>query len=290
MTQSPIPAKERYMNLSYYTKTSRQTALTQRLRTVLGRSVWLQASTQLVLRLNLEGHTFPFPRSSRVKYGTDLTQTYDKSPYTHRQIQKATRQHKKRHQKLWLHNDCGPTWSVGVTAVTPLVWLNRCTSELSIGNSSHFESWKWITWKKNSLFSTSIYCSRNIWYTSIIQSLTFYSVNLVWHLLYLTVLTDPREIFSKWVNMTLQNIHRGKCPLLFYHIVSRMISARNVLIHSFTFDVPAVFIRVTLWRLVFAIILHCLTSRWCASYIYWKSWRERNDWKPPVRCILSHIF
>ena len=36
--------------------------------------------------------------------GRDLTQSYDKSPYTHRQIQKVTRQHKKT-----LHNDCVPT-------------------------------------------------------------------------------------------------------------------------------------------------------------------------------------
>ena len=30
--------------------------------------------------------------------GTDLTQSYDKSPYTHRKIKKATRQRRKRHQ------------------------------------------------------------------------------------------------------------------------------------------------------------------------------------------------
>ena len=41
--------------------------------------------------------------------GRDLTQSYDKNTYTHRKIQKATRQHKKRHQKLRLLNDCGPT-------------------------------------------------------------------------------------------------------------------------------------------------------------------------------------
>ena len=41
--------------------------------------------------------------------GRDLTQSYDKSPDTDRKIQKATRQHKQRHQKLRLHNDCGPT-------------------------------------------------------------------------------------------------------------------------------------------------------------------------------------
>ena len=39
----------------------------------------------------------------------DLTQFYYKSPYTHRKIKKLTWQHKKRQQKLWLRNDCGPT-------------------------------------------------------------------------------------------------------------------------------------------------------------------------------------
>ena len=38
--------------------------------------------------------------------GRDLTQPYDRNPYTDRKIQKATCQHKERHQKLRLHNDC----------------------------------------------------------------------------------------------------------------------------------------------------------------------------------------
>ena len=41
--------------------------------------------------------------------GRDMTQLYDKSPYTLRQIQNATWQQKKRHQKLRLNNDFGPT-------------------------------------------------------------------------------------------------------------------------------------------------------------------------------------
>ena len=32
--------------------------------------------------------------------GRDLTQLYDKSPYTHRKIQQATWQHKKHHQNF----------------------------------------------------------------------------------------------------------------------------------------------------------------------------------------------
>ena len=43
-------------------------------------------------------------------------------PLHPQKTQKATWQHKKRHQKLWLHNDCGPT------AVIPHVWLNRFRS------------------------------------------------------------------------------------------------------------------------------------------------------------------
>ena len=44
-------------------------------------------------------------KCSREKWG-DLTQSYDKIPYTHIKIQKASWQHKKRHQKLRLNNDC----------------------------------------------------------------------------------------------------------------------------------------------------------------------------------------
>ena len=40
-----------------------------------------------------------FKFSSREK-GRDLTKSYDKSPYTHRKIQKSSLQHKKRHQNF----------------------------------------------------------------------------------------------------------------------------------------------------------------------------------------------
>ena len=39
----------------------------------------------------------------------DLTQSYDKSSYTHRKLQKAKWQYKKTPPKLRLHSDCGPT-------------------------------------------------------------------------------------------------------------------------------------------------------------------------------------
>ena len=38
--------------------------------------------------------------------GRDLALSYDKSPYTHRKIQKATWQYKERYPKVRLHNDC----------------------------------------------------------------------------------------------------------------------------------------------------------------------------------------
>ena len=64
--------------------------------------------------------------------GRYLTQSYDKSPYNHRKIQQATWQHKKHHQKLLITQRLrtGLGRSVGVTKVTPLVWLNRFRSAL----------------------------------------------------------------------------------------------------------------------------------------------------------------
>ena len=44
---------------------------------------------------------------TREKEG-DLTQSYDKTPYTNRKFENQRTTHK-RHQKLRLHNDCGPT-------------------------------------------------------------------------------------------------------------------------------------------------------------------------------------
>ena len=38
----------------------------------------------------------------------DLTQSYDKTPYTNRKFENQRTTHKL-HQKLRLHNDCGPT-------------------------------------------------------------------------------------------------------------------------------------------------------------------------------------
>ena len=68
------------------------------------------------------------PTVTREK-GRDLTQSCDKNPYTHRTIQKATWQHKNATKTLitqLLLTDLGR--SVGVKAVTQLVWLNQFMS------------------------------------------------------------------------------------------------------------------------------------------------------------------
>ena len=41
--------------------------------------------------------------------GRDLTQSYDKSPYTNINIKRAKWQHKQRHKKVRLNSGCGPT-------------------------------------------------------------------------------------------------------------------------------------------------------------------------------------
>ena len=60
--------------------------------------------------------------------GRDLTQTFDKNPYTHRTIQKATWQHKNATNNFDNTTIADFGRSVGVTAVTQLVCLNRFTS------------------------------------------------------------------------------------------------------------------------------------------------------------------
>ena len=47
--------------------------------------------------------------SSLREKGTDLTQSYDKSPYTNRNVKRAKWQHKQRHKKVRLNSGCGPT-------------------------------------------------------------------------------------------------------------------------------------------------------------------------------------
>ena len=64
--------------------------------------------------------------------GRDLTQSYDKSPCTHRKIQKASWQHKKNATKNFDYTTIADwlrmvSWS-NVQQSTPMVWLNRSTS------------------------------------------------------------------------------------------------------------------------------------------------------------------
>ena len=67
--------------------------------------------------------------------GRDLTQSYGKSPYTHRKIQEATRQHKNRHQILWFHNERigGMKWlfNVKINDISVIyVTAHRCAGGL----------------------------------------------------------------------------------------------------------------------------------------------------------------
>ena len=45
----------------------------------------------------------------RRQKGGDLTQSYDKSPYTNSNVKRAKRQHKQHHKKVRLYSSCGPT-------------------------------------------------------------------------------------------------------------------------------------------------------------------------------------
>ena len=69
--------------------------------------------------------------TSREK-GRYLTQSYDKSPYTNRNVKRAKWQHKQRHKKgsikQRLRTDLGR--SVGVTKATQLVWLTGLRAHL----------------------------------------------------------------------------------------------------------------------------------------------------------------
>ena len=44
-----------------------------------------------------------------IEKGRDLTQSYDKSPYTNRNVKKGKVTHKQRHKKVRLNSGCGPT-------------------------------------------------------------------------------------------------------------------------------------------------------------------------------------
>ena len=54
-------------------------------------------------------HSFYFALIPSREKGRDLTQSYDKSPYTNRNVKRAKWQHKQRHKKVRLNSGCGPT-------------------------------------------------------------------------------------------------------------------------------------------------------------------------------------
>ena len=70
--------------------------------------------------------------------GRDLTQSYDKSPYTNRNVKRAKWQHKPTPQKSSikqrLRTDLGR--SVGVTTATKLVWLTGLRAHLPTNHNS----------------------------------------------------------------------------------------------------------------------------------------------------------
>ena len=72
--------------------------------------------------------------------GRDLTQSYDKSPYTNRNVKRAKWQHKQRHKKVRLNSrlrtDLGR--SVGVTKATQLVWLTGLRAQLPTNREQPF--------------------------------------------------------------------------------------------------------------------------------------------------------
>ena len=75
---------------------------------------WLQ--NMFYLKILLHGHqsidvkrNWKSSDSLIREKGRDLTQSYDKSPYTNRNVKRAKWQHKQRHKKVRLNSGCGPT-------------------------------------------------------------------------------------------------------------------------------------------------------------------------------------
>ena len=85
--------------------------------------------------------------------GRDLTQSYDKSPYTNRNVKRAKWQHKQRHKKSSikqrLRTDLGR--SVGVTKANQLVWLTGLRAHLPTNRNSRLIKRKPFSLKNPSL-------------------------------------------------------------------------------------------------------------------------------------------
>ena len=70
--------------------------------------------------------------------GGDLTQSYDKSPYTNRNVKGTKWQHKQRHKKSSIKQQLRTDLkrSVGVTTATQLVWLTGLRAHLPTPRNS----------------------------------------------------------------------------------------------------------------------------------------------------------
>ena len=99
---------------------------------IIQKIIWQQYASRIVLLipdvpLVIRNHIY-----LREK-GRDLTQSYDKSQYTNRNVIRAKWQHKQRHKKSSitqrLRTDFGR--SVGVTTATQMVWLTWFTGPTS---------------------------------------------------------------------------------------------------------------------------------------------------------------
>ena len=82
--------------------------------------------------------------------GRDLTQSYDKSPYTIRNAKREKWQHKQCHKKVGLHSGCGPTYYRTVSLGNyghPTGVVNRFTGPtfpLPATTGSHFWCYFWM--------------------------------------------------------------------------------------------------------------------------------------------------
>ena len=139
------------------------------------------------------------------KKGRDLTQSYDKSPYTNRNVKRAKWQHKQRYKKVRLNSgsrtDLGR--SVEVTKATQLVWLTGLRAHLPTNRNSRF-----IILFSYGLVS-SVYLGATVW--------------LWWGL---GVLPQKQKSFS--------NFHTNWCHFMQYllvHVLGYYATARRYVAH-----------------------------------------------------------
>ena len=109
--------------------------------------------------------------------GRDLTQSYDKSPYTNRNVKRAKWQHKQRHKKVRLNSGCGTL----ILAMRPLwPWPFRC--ELGSRLYCTLGLWATIVWSIiqinltsgilwfENIFWQCMHCELDLWDRALDQS------------------------------------------------------------------------------------------------------------------------